>query len=69
MTSTLKHWNTEQLQEALGSDNKWFFCEKYKRQPKDNNELILYYIENGGANAFRVKNKKGYDCTLCTPDT
>jgi len=45
----LKRWNQEQIAEALGDVNRYFFWLKNRREPNDDNELLLYYIENGGA--------------------
>lgn len=49
---TLKERNARQIEEALSATNRYYFWEKYGRQPIDDNELILYYIENGGSTHF-----------------
>ena len=53
----LFNWNKEQIDEALGKVNRYFFWLKYQREPLDDNELVLFYIEQGGASGFR--NRKG----------
>lgn len=55
----LSQWNSRQLEEALGDDNKHFFRQTHGRDPIDTNELILHYIRNGGADNFDKRNKNG----------
>ena len=45
-----------QLREALGNDNRWYFCIRYKRQPISDEELIWYYINNGGPEDYAKRN-------------
>jgi hypothetical protein len=52
----LFNWNKKQLDEALGEVNRYYFWEKYQREPFDRTELILYYVEAGGALNFARKN-------------
>jgi hypothetical protein len=49
----LFNWNLEQINEAKSSVNRYFFWLKYQREPLDDNELVLFYIEQGGAKHFR----------------
>jgi len=51
----LKQYNLAQLKEALGDDNRWFFFKTHNRNPNNDTELILHYIENGGATGFRER--------------
>jgi hypothetical protein len=50
---TLKEWNAKQIEEALSDVNRYYFFLKYGRPAKNDQELILYYIEFGGARDFR----------------
>ena len=54
----LRKWNEEQLKEALGNDNRYYFYLKYGRPAENNNELLLHYILEGGAVGFRQRNTK-----------
>lgn len=49
---TLKEWNEAQIKEALSDTNRYYFWLKYGRNGTDT-ELILYYIEFGGAKDFK----------------
>ena len=42
----------EQKKEALSSANRYFFGLKYSRDAESDDELLMYYIENGGASGF-----------------
>lgn len=53
---TLREWNAFQIKEALSDINRYFFFLKYGRNGTDA-ELILYYIENGGAKDFKKNNQ------------
>jgi hypothetical protein len=59
----MKNWNIEQIKEALGEVNRYYFGLANKRPPKEGREgeveLILYYIDNGGAEGFRKRNQQG----------
>lgn len=44
-----------QNEEAHGSDNRLFFFEHYGREPVDDDELLMYYIEHGGAEGFSLR--------------
>lgn len=46
----------EQEVQALGSVNRYYFREKNGRDAVDDNELIMYYIENGGATFYGISN-------------
>lgn len=48
----LKTRNQKQIEEALSDTNRYYFHEKYNREPFDDNELLMYYIEAGGAKNF-----------------
>ncbi len=54
----LSGWNSKQKEEILGEDNRNFFRHAYGREPKDDNELALHYINNGGASGFNDRNEK-----------
>lgn len=47
-----------QISEALGSVNRYYFWLKHQREPIDENELVLFYVEQGGAKAFAQKHRK-----------
>jgi len=53
----LKDWNKKQIDEALGSVNRYYFWEKYGRDGSDQ-ELMLYYCQCGGAAVFAKRNEK-----------
>jgi hypothetical protein len=59
MDTTLQHTNNLQIQEAIGEVNRYYFFITHNREPYDLNELILFYIENGGATGFRERYEKG----------
>ena len=42
----------KQKEESLSDLNRYFFHERYGRDSSNNNELINYYIESGGARTF-----------------
>ena len=54
----LSEWNSKQIEEILGEDNRRFFFYAHGREPKDDNELALHYINNGGATGFNDRNEK-----------
>lgn len=43
----------EQEVEALSALNRWAFAEKYGRQAQSDNELVIFYVESGGAKRYR----------------
>ena len=49
----LREWLTLQKVEALGDVNRYYFHLFFGREPKNDDELIMYYIEHGGAKTFR----------------
>lgn len=51
----LKTRNQRQLEEANSSVNRWYFWEKFHREPIDFAELLEYYITSGGARDFARK--------------
>ena len=53
---TLQEWNQRQIDEARGEVNRYFFHEHYGRNAESDDELILYYIEFGGASHYRNEN-------------
>lgn len=53
----LKEHNQLQIKEALGEVNRYYFWVVNKRDPKNDTELILFYIENGGAKDFRERQR------------
>lgn len=59
----LKQHNLEQVQEALGEVNRYYFGIANGRPPLEGkngeSELILFYILNGGAVDFRNRNQQG----------
>lgn len=44
-----------QNEEAHGADNRLFFFEHHGREPVDDDELMMYYIEHGGAEGFKLR--------------
>lgn len=54
----LQEWNQMQKDEALGSVNRYYFHLFYGRDAINDDELFMYYVENGGAKSFREKHKK-----------
>lgn len=55
---TLQEWNAMQIAEALGDVNRYFFWQKNNRDPLDNDELVIFYILNGGAKHYRDNHKQ-----------
>lgn len=53
----LKNWNKMQLEEALGPTNRFYFKQTLGYDGSDD-ELVLYYIEHGGAKHFRDFHKE-----------
>lgn len=49
--------NKKQIEEALSDMNRYYFWKNRGREPFDNTELILFYIEQGGARDFAQKQK------------
>lgn len=55
---TVREWNLAQMVEALGCDNRLYFFLKNRREAYSDDELIRYYIDNGGALDFAIKHQK-----------
>jgi hypothetical protein len=53
----IKQWNQAQIEEANSPINRYFFWLKNKREPSDLDELLMFYIESGGAKNFAEKHK------------
>jgi hypothetical protein len=57
----LKRWNLEQWkqikEEANSSDNKYYFGLANGRSAQNEDELIIYYILNGGALKWRKEHE------------
>jgi len=49
---TLKEWNAFQIKEALSDTNRYFYWLRYGTNGTDA-QLLLFYIENGGARDFK----------------
>ncbi|MFA6098083.1 MAG: hypothetical protein WCV50_04765 [Patescibacteria group bacterium] len=51
--------NLHQIEEALGDDNRYFanqyYQEHFSRNTENDTEVILYYINNGGAKGHRQR--------------
>lgn len=45
----------QQKEESLSETNRYFFAQRYGRLSYCDNELIIYYIENGGASGFEER--------------
>ena len=45
----------QQIEEALGNDNKWFCSQTYARSVDDQELLMTHYIRHGGAKNFRQR--------------
>ena len=41
-----------QIEEALGETNRYFCCKAYNQEVRDDELLVRYYIESGGAEDF-----------------
>jgi len=54
---TLREYNLMQIIEALGCTNRWYFTQHYGREPRNDNELVMYYCEHGGARHFHDEHK------------
>jgi len=48
----------EQTIEALGESNRYLFGSFHGRPPINDEELIMWFIENGGAAKFRKKKEE-----------
>lgn len=48
--------NLKQEVEALGAVNRYYFFMKYSRNAETDEELVRFYIENGGATGFAERN-------------
>ena len=48
--------NIPQIREAFSDDNKWYFGIYHRRPHRNNDELILFYIEHGGAKGYAKRN-------------
>lgn len=55
---TLQEWNAMQIAEALGDVNRYFFWQHHNREPINDNELVIYYATNGGAQHYYNKHKQ-----------
>lgn len=53
----LKAYTKKQVEEALGSVNRYYFWQKYGRNGSDH-ELMMYYCQCGGAEAFAKRRKE-----------
>jgi hypothetical protein len=53
----LQEWNTMQIVEALGEVSRYFFWKHHNREPFDDDELVLYYVDYGGAECYRAKHQ------------
>lgn len=51
--TSLGAWLQAQREEAMGPVNKWFCSQHYGKEITDPETLMRYYIEHGGAAAFR----------------
>jgi len=47
--------NLKQIIEALGCKNRYYFYEHHNREPTTDEELVQFYIEQGGATNYRRK--------------
>lgn len=54
---TLKEWNAKQIEEALSDLNRYYYFLKYGKPAECDADLIIYYINNGGASGFRERNQ------------
>ena len=45
----------QQKREALGADNKWFCSQFYGYEVTNPDQLLSYYIKNGGACNYRQR--------------
>lgn len=54
----LKVWNRMQMMEAFSAENRYYFWLKNKRGPKNDDELVMFYAENGGAKDFAIKHER-----------
>lgn len=57
----LKTRNQRQLEEANSPVNRWYFGEKYNREPLDFWELFEFYVNSGGAENFAIKAREEED--------
>ena len=55
---TLHDRNNQQICQSKSDLNRYYFWKKYGRDALDNNELLLFYIESGGAENFANLLKK-----------
>lgn len=62
----LKEWNQMQVDEALSDVNRYFFWQKYGRSGNDE-ELMRYYCQCGGASGFAKRHAKFRDETKTRP--
>ena len=46
-----------QIRESKSSLNRYYFWIRFKRQPLNDGELMLFYIESGGARDYAERNK------------
>jgi len=51
-------WNCRQIDEALSADNKYYFWLANGRPHNNVDELLEYYVNNGGAKGFAERNRK-----------
>ncbi len=47
--------NLKQMVEALGCTNRLYFYQNHGRNATSDNELIMFYIAQGGATSYRRK--------------
>ncbi len=48
----VKDYVRMQLEEAMGSDNRWYCSNHYGKEITDPETLLRYYIKHGGAENF-----------------
>jgi len=46
-----------QIRESKSSVNRYYFWIRFKRQTLNDEELMLFYIESGGARDYAKRNK------------
>jgi hypothetical protein len=47
--------NLRQIIEALGCENRYYFFQHYKREAYADEELMIFYIQQGGAVNYRKR--------------
>ena len=53
---SIAEWNKAQINDALGSDNRYFFWKRFGKTAKSDKLLVLYFIKYG-AKEFREKHQ------------